>query len=72
MQCSSWRSHDGVSSELQHLLVGAGGRVESCETVTAAALGVLSQLLISGRAADSEVVHQVGLHSCLLKSLHLC
>ncbi len=52
----------GVGTELQHLFIGAESGGESCGPVTEAALAVLSQLVVSGTAVDSEVVHQVCRH----------
>ena len=60
--CNALGVCSGVDTELQHLLIGAGSGGESCGPVTEAALAVLSQLVISGTAVDSEVVHQVCCH----------
>ena len=63
MHYNALRVCSGVGTELQHLLIGAESGGESCGPVTEAALAVLSQLVISGTAVDSEVVHQVCCHS---------
>lgn len=62
MRCNALGVCSGIDTELQHLLLGAESGVESCVPVTEAALAVLSQLVISGTAVDSEIVHQVCCH----------
>ncbi|DBA77036.1 TPA: hypothetical protein ACH3X1_009624 [Trebouxia sp. C0004] len=59
MHCNALGSPNGVSTELQHLLISAESGDESSGPVTEAALAVLSQLAISGTAVESEVVNQM-------------
>ena len=65
MHCNALGVCSGVATELQHLLIGAESGGESCGPVTEAALAVLSQLVVSSTAVDSEVVHQVCCHQQL-------
>ena len=58
LRCQT-ESSDGVSTDLQHLLVDTGAGAESSSTLTAAALGLMTQLVMSNRAVDPMVVCQV-------------
>lgn len=72
MHYNALRVCSGVGAELQHLLIGAESGGESCGPVMEAALAVLSQLVISGTAVDSEVVHQVCCHQRLCTRFAAC